>query len=273
MKLIYLTFIAAVYSSPLLLSQGETSPWPRRPAVLEQARLLARDGRYADACDQLRSELTHHGIAGHEVRGLYSALMMRLYMNREHPKAFVYTVQAGDHIQRIAEKTNCAPGLLMLINGILDPSRMRVGQKLVAIPLQLRLLIHEQESEIALWDGDTLLACYPIESVEGGVLPSQLTRVVKQVDAYRAGKKLSRNAALNISYNRVIEVSGGIYIAGKQKIKDAFAVYRLPQERLNEWAFFVLKDVPVRIISKGEYKLGEAPPDQRLNAPASVIPS
>ncbi len=272
MKLIYLTFIAAVCSSPLLLSQGETSPWPRRPAVLEQARLLARDGRYADACDQLRSQLAHTGIAGTEIRSLYSALMMRLYMNREHPKAFVYTVQSGDHIQRIAEKTNCSPGLIMLINGILDPSRLRAGQKLVAIPLQLRLLIHEQESEIALWDGDILLASYPIKSVEGGVPPSQLTRIVKKVDAYRSGKKLSRNAALNISHDRVIEISGGIFIAGLQKISDAFVVYRLPQERLNEWAFFVLEDIPVRIISKGEFKLGEAPPDLRLSTPASVIP-
>ncbi len=263
MRFFLSTLIAYFTAAPLLHAQGLTSPWPRRPEVLDQARLLAIDERYAEATDKLRPYLSHAGVAGSDIRRVYSSLMMRLYMNREHPKAFVYTVQSGDHLRRIAQKTNCSPGLLMLINGIIDPARLRVGQKLVALPLQLHIVVYEQESEIALWDDDTMLASYPLEKKEGNILPSALERRVSTVSSYRSGKKLRTH--LNVTGDRVVEISGGIYIAGEQKLNDAFAVYRLPQELLNEWAFFILKDTPVSIVAKGEIKAGESPKNMQEN--------
>ncbi len=238
MKLIFLIYAAAVCSSTAL-SQGQTSLWPQRPAALNEARLLAHEARYAEALDLLRPLVSSEGIVGSEVRALYSSINMRQYMNREHPRAFVYEVQSGDHIQRIANKTESTVSLILFLNGMTDAARLRVGQKLVALPLDLHIAIHEQQKELVLWDRDVMLASFPLDAREGEELKQGVSYTVEDILSYRGSTRLSQASEQYQVGDRVIKLNDGVYIAGTQQISDAKTVYRLPQRLINEWALLI----------------------------------
>ncbi len=256
MKLISLICVAAACSN-LLFAQGQTSLWPQRPAALNEARLLAHEARYAEALDLLRPHVALGGIVGKEVRSLYSAINMRQYMNREHPRAFVYEVQAGDHIQRIANKTGATASLIQLMNGIIDGSKLRVGQKLVILSLELHLAIHEVEKELVLWDGDVMLASFPFDKREGAELELAKSYGVTDILSYRGSTRLTQGSENYQTGDRVLGLGDGVYIAGSQQLSDAKTVYRVPQRILNEWAFFITKKATLSL--QPEKKPGENP--------------
>ncbi len=257
MKLIFLICAAAVCSS-LLHAQGQTSQWPQRPAALEEARLLSHEGLYDEALKLLTPHLALEGVVGKEVRSLYTSLNMRRYMNREHPRASIYEVVSGDHLNRIAEKQATTTTMLMLMNGIVDPSRLRVGQKLVVLSLPLVIAIHEEQQELVLWDGDVMLASYPIVKTDGESLGDGAMLTVRQLHSYRGRSRVPKSSQLYQTGDKIVELDDGVFIAGNQVLGGAKTVYRLPQQQLNEWAIFAtpLMNLSVQPASR---KPGEKP--------------
>ncbi len=256
MKLIFLICAVAACSSSVL-AQGQTSLWPQRPAALHEARLMAHEARYAEALELLRPLVASEGIVGKEVRELYSSINMRQYMNREHPRAFVYEVQSGDHIQRIANKTGASASLILLMNGVTDASRLRVEQKLVVLPLELHIAIHEQQKELVLWDNKVMLASFPIHTREGEELKQGVNYTVEDVYSYRGSTRLNRASEGYQTGDKVLKLTDGVYIAGTQQIDEAKTVYRLSQRVINEWAYFMT--TKCSLSAQPAKKPGEAP--------------
>ena len=59
---------------------------------------------------------------------------------------------------RIAAMQKCPQDVIMLLNGIVEPSSLRIGQKLVVVPMRLRVEIYPLQREVSVWDGEQLVA-------------------------------------------------------------------------------------------------------------------
>lgn len=216
------------------LAAENYSLWPRRPAELEQARRLVREQKGAEAVHLLQSFIHDNGIAGREARQITGSVNVQRYLSRRHPDARVYTVKSGDNIFKIAAAEKCPFELIMLLNGIVEPSGLRVGQKLVLVPMNCRLEIRLSQCEICVWDGETLVADYPCSSVST-VAPGQTE--IKSVEGYSEGTKLPSRSIAFASSCRLLRLSNELTIRADERGADNAVL--MEQRDLNELSLLV----------------------------------
>ncbi|MBR3902296.1 MAG: LysM peptidoglycan-binding domain-containing protein [Akkermansia sp.] len=242
MKSIYSISVAAVFSS-LVLSAAAVenySLWPRRPDELEQARRLMQEQKGGEAVLLLQPFLTDRGIAGREARQICGRVNVPRYLSRMHPGARVYTVRKGDNIARIAAREKCPQDVLMMLNGIVEPSALRVGQKLVLVPMNLRVEIYPLQREISVWDGNTLVADYPITGVDDIPRARQKTQKTKVSarEGYLGGHVVLSRAPQFPSSERSIILANGMSLVGGANSKGNILIY-MEQKDLNELAMML----------------------------------
>ena len=237
MKSIYsIIAAAALFSVILPLFAAENySLWPRRPEELEQARRLMQEQKGGEAVLLLQPFLTDTGIAGREARQICGRVNVPRYLSRMHPGARVYTVRKGDNMARIAAVQHCPQDIIMLLNGIVEPSALKVGQKLVLIPMRLKVEIHPLQREISVWDGEQLVADYPILAVDA--IPksrqiSQLTKVAAREGVLDGHAVLAKSPQFPAT-DRIIVLENGMVIVGEQGGRGAVQL-RMEQKDLNE---------------------------------------
>ncbi len=240
-----------------VLAQEFYSLWPRRPEALQAARRLVREERYGDAIKALQPHVALLGVPGKEVRALLTQLQLRHYVNGNHPKAYVYRVESGDNMQKIAAKQQCSYALLLLVNGITDPSLLRIGQKLLIVPMDITVMIHEKEREIALWDGDQFLASYPLLEMRGSRSNDNVNLPLLRNVSYRNGRALHPSSPWVSSSPRWLEFEGGICIAGEQVAPGAQRIYQIAPAFLNEWAIMLPPSTRLTIIKDGSVAIGQ----------------
>lgn len=180
------------------------SLWPRRPAELEQARRLVREQKGAEAVHLLQPFIKDSGIAGREARQITGAVNVQRYLSRRHPDARVYTVKPGDNVFKIAAAEKCPFELIMLLNGIVEPAGLRVGQKLVLVPMNCRVEFRMGQREVCVWDGDTLVADYTLTSVDSRWAGLRCETHVRGREAYLEGGKLPARSLMLLAANRVL---------------------------------------------------------------------
>lgn len=254
MKSIFSILSAAVCFNLLVgaaLAADNYSLWPRRPAELEQARRLVREQKGAEAVHLLQPFIHDNGIAGREARQITGSVNVQRYLSRRHPDARVYTVKPGDNVFKIAAAEKCPLELIMLLNGIVEPSGLRVGQKLVLVPVVCHLEIRPAQRELCVWAGNTLIADYTLTGIplEQGQLTSGEDTAVQMRDAYIEGTKLSARSFQVLSADRVIVLTNGLRIGGKQAKMTASGLY-MAQKDANELALLVCEGTPVSISDK-----------------------
>lgn len=242
MKSIYSIFAAAVFSSLVLCSDAAEnySLWPRRPDELEQARRLMQEQKGGEAVLLLQPFLTDRGIAGREARQICGRVNVPRYLSRMHPGARVYTVRKGDNIARIAAREKCPQDVLMMLNGIVEPSALRVGQKLVLVPMNLRVEIYPLQREISVWDGNTLVADYPITGMDDIPRVHQKTQQTKVSarEGYLSGNVVLSRAPQFPASERVIVLSNGMSLVGGANSKGNILIH-MEQKDLNELAMML----------------------------------
>ena len=252
MKSTHLIFAAAALFSLLPSAAAERySLWPRRPAEIEQARQLLKERRPEDALLLLLPLVDLEGIAGREARRLVGAANAPRYLSRRHPAAAVYTVRRGDHLTRISSALHCPHELLMLLNGIVDPAAVHVGQKLVYVPMRLQVEINMPRREICVWDGETLVSSYSIAGVgqAAGTGPAaDEDATVSQRDGYVDGGKVPAWSPLMVCANRRLTLSNGMTLTGEADA--AGKALRLSQADLNELALLVAVGSSVHIVHR-----------------------
>lgn len=245
-------FAAAALFSLLPSAAAECySLWPRRPAEIGQARQLIKERRPADALRLLLPLVDLDGIAGREARRLVGAVNAPRYLSRRHPAAAVYTVRRGDHLTRIASALRCPHELLMLLNGIVDPAAIHVGQRLVYVPMRLQVEINLPRREITVWDGENLVSSYSIAGVGQAAVAGPAAdedATVSQRDGYVDGGKVPAWSPLMACANRRLSLSNGMTLTGEANA--AGKALHLPQEDLNELALLVAVGTPVHIVQR-----------------------
>lgn len=233
MKSIYSIFAAAVLSSLCVQADDNFSLWPRRPQELQQARRLIAEKKGGEAVHLIQPYLKENGIAGREARQIASAVNVPRYLSRLHPTARVYVVKNGDSLTRISADNQCPADVLMMLNGIVAPSDLKVGQKLVLVTMDLSMEIRPQQREICVWHGDKLVADYNIVAVDGRDKKAYGETEIAAREGYMGGQKLSVRSYQYPSSNRVLVLGNGVCIAGEQGGGKGFVV-RLKQADVNE---------------------------------------
>lgn len=237
MKLIFLIFSVAGLFSFLLpvAAEDNYSLWPRRPDELEQARRLMQEQKGGEAVLLLQPYVTDEGIAGREARQICGRVNVPRYLSRMHPGAMVYTVRRGDNMARISSKQKCPQDVIMLLNGIVDPSALQVGQKLIVVPMRLRVEIRPLQREISVWDGQQLVADYPIISMDSIQQENQKTAKFKVSarEGFLNGLAVPPRSPQFPSSERALQLSNGMSIVGGQN-GYAGKILRMEQKDLNE---------------------------------------
>lgn len=219
MKLILSILSAAVLCSTqgTAEAQDNFSLWPRRPEELEQARQLLQQKKWDESAYLLKPFIKDSGVTGIEAREMVSRVNKVHYLSRMNPYSTIYVVRAGDTLPRIAAQTKCPVDVLMLYNGIVSPSSLKVGQNLVYIDMALRLLVDPSLRELSVWDGDILVASYKILSFVGhnATVGSQEDIHVTSRESYIHGKRIPRNAVQSVVADKKLRLSNGFVITGK----------------------------------------------------------
>lgn len=221
------------------------SLWPRRPAELQQARLLMAEGKGSEAIYLLRPYWRARGVTGQEARRLTAHVNVPRYLTRNHPGITIYTVRRGDTMPRVARNSACPQELVMLLNGIVEPSNLKVGQKLAVVPMKQHMEIHLPLKEISVWDEDSLVATYRIESVNG--VPERgenAVTMVKKRETYQGGGRV--RAGASAASDRALLLENGILITADGQIPGQ--VLRMNQRDLNELALLVGEKAQVMLI-------------------------
>lgn len=218
------------------------SLWPRRPAELEQARRLVREQKGAEAVHLLQPFIKDSGIAGREARQITGAVNVQRYLSRRHPDARVYTVKSGDNVYKIAAAEKCPFELIMLLNGIVEPAGLRVGQKLVLVPMNCRAEINLSQRELSVWDGETLVADYNLTAADGAAGKAGET-TLSACEGYLEGTRLPRRSAQFSSSDRVLLFANGVSLVGKTK--GSGNALLMEQQDLNELSLLLHVDSPV----------------------------
>ncbi len=270
MKSTSLIFAAAAFCSLLSgisLAEENYSLWPRRPAELEQARTLVREQKYDEAATLLRPFVGERGVAGREARQIAAAVNVPRYLSRRHPRAVVHVVQRGETMERIASASRCPSDLILLLNGMVEPSSLKVGQKLVVVDMTLRMEIHPEQREITVWDGEELVADYEILSVHAlsGEGNEQTTLAAREGTV--KGGAIARRSPDFPSSDRMLQLANGWVLAGEQQVNGA--CLRMRQRELNELSMLLGQGAIVSLVRDEE---NYTPPTAARPAGAAAVP-
>lgn len=232
-----------VIGSPLLADTMvlNYSLWPRRPEAIAKARTLILQQELDEALKVLAPYVREKNIGGKEARSLIARINIRRYLSRQNPHAVIYTVRSGDHITRVAQTSKTPLELLYTLNGIIDPSRLNINQKLVAAPMQLVIELDVVNQELRVWDAETLVVVYPMQFEGKTNQQAAATTELKVSDrlAYLHGNRISLQSPSYMSADRVLKLSDGACIAGEQSLSGATGTYRLAQRDMNELALLI----------------------------------
>lgn len=251
MKLTFSIFaVVGLFSLILPLPAADNySLWPRRPDELEQARRLMQEQKGGEAVLLLQPFVTDEGVAGREARQICGRVNVPRYLSRMHPGATVYTVKRGDNIARIAVTQKCPQDMIMLLNGIVQPSALKIGQKLIVVPMRLRMEIRPLQREISVWDESQLVAAYPILSQDDIPGDKQKTATVKVAarEGYLNEHAVPARSSQFPASERLLVLSNGMCIIGGNNSR-AGVQLRMEQKDLNELAMMLAVGNEVKII-------------------------
>lgn len=247
MKSICSILSVAVFCNLAVAGAAENySLWPRRPAELQQARGLLAEKKGAEAAHLLAPFLKDEGIAGREARQLVASVNTPRYLTRQHPGAFVYTVQSGDTVQKIAKSQQCPSDLIMLLNGLVEPGGLRIGQKLVIVKMSCRAEIHLAQRELSIWDGDTLVADYPIVPEPQAKLPAESSVTISSREGHIQGTAIPSYSSQFSCADRSLTLSDGLQL--KAATEPAKGRIGMDQRDLNEISYLLPVGAEVRIL-------------------------
>ena len=137
-------------------------------AQISAARRLMDGGKLIEARTALNTLLsgTLRPAEQAEVRGLLTKLSNDTVFSKQiaanDPLIEIYTVQSGDNLIKIARSYTVPSEALMLVNGITDAGRLRIGQKLKIPrgPFNLRIYLAQFRMDVYLQD--TYVRSYPV---------------------------------------------------------------------------------------------------------------
>lgn len=98
-----------------------------------------------------------------------------------------YKVKSGDSHFAIAGRNETSLDMIIHLNNMMELRNLRVGDELILMPLNFRIVIETHRSSISIWDGAKFICDYPILATNGP-LPAQGATVIAARRADLDGK-------------------------------------------------------------------------------------
>lgn len=253
MKSIYSIFAVAVFSSFCLQAvERNYSLWPRRPDnVADALALLENGGDPEKAYELALPSIREGGIGGQEARRIVGRVNAGRYLSGKVAWLSEQTVRGGDSLLRLSDRCKCPVDVLIYLNNMTTVT-LRAGQKLKvpARVFKMELLLNSRE--VLVWDGETLVAAYPILQSRGTQNLSGKT-VVEGRLAFLDGAQTERmHVSSYVSADKQLVLANGMgRIASSFDGQKEASVICLSREDCNELALLFRKGNEV-IISRGE---------------------
>ena len=168
---------------------------------------MVRSKDFDKAVEILRPFVAQQGVVGREARKITAAIQVPVYLSRKNPYAAIYTVRAGDTLNRIVNTTLCPVEVIMLLNGITDPSALKAGQKLVVTKMDLRVEVYPKMRELCVWDGEELVASYDIVTLTMPPSSQNTKTKVESRDGILEGDTLARRSTQYLSSQRLLKLA------------------------------------------------------------------
>lgn len=149
----------------------------REPAIdaLDRARSLMAGGKLIAARDAFSTALRQNlpETSAHEAREelsrLSGALLFSRAANTNDPLTDVRIVQPGNTIYEIAKEYGITEELVMSINGVTEPNRLRVGDRLKVLRGPFNAVISKSAHRMDVYLGDQFVRSYRVGlGVNGG---------------------------------------------------------------------------------------------------------
>ena len=137
----------------------------------------------------------------------------------------------------------------MMLNGIVQPSALQVGQKLVVVPMRLRMEIRPLQREVSVWDGEQLVADYPLLEIDDIPADRRKSSVVKVAarEGFLNGLAVPLRSPQFPSSERVLVLSNGMCLVGGQNGRSGIQL-RMDQKDLNELAMMLDAGNEVKVV-------------------------
>lgn len=116
--------------------------------------------------------------AGAALRRISLAALRRTRGDENH---VVHLVRRGENLQNIAQHYGSTVELIMEVNGLSDPSKLRRNQRLVIPRTDFSISINKTAMTLTLFDGDAVFAVYPVGLGKDGSTPAGAFTVVNKI--------------------------------------------------------------------------------------------
>ena len=128
----------------------------RAPALLGLGRLAQHEKKLIEARDFFNQALNDAAVDSEPWKRALDAVgdlnVALAFSPMETPESKYYTISSGDNLTAIGIKLNTTQGLLIRANGIDDPGRLDLGQRLKYTPKDFRIIIERSTCRIFLMD-------------------------------------------------------------------------------------------------------------------------
>lgn len=152
---------------------------PKIPRIDEESALLSKAKDLAQKGDILKAEETYQAVidkfpSSERVPNIQESIedlkVRMLFSPTVMSDAFVYDVQKGDTLIKIAKKFNTTVELVSGTNGI-SGSLIRVGQKLKISKAHFSIVVDKSQNILTLKSGDTIFKTYRISTGKDSSTP------------------------------------------------------------------------------------------------------
>ena len=175
----------------------------------EQYYAGARDhvlaGRLAEAKERLGVIVANHprSVRAAEARRMLTEINLDELLSAKMGEGkLVHCVRPGETYAEIAKLYRSDLDCLLHLNSIVDPTKIRVGQNLVVLPLDFHFVLEVDRKVISMWSGERRVCVFPVlqwvdrvtrqggrTEISSKVAGSLEARLAVGASAYRAATK------------------------------------------------------------------------------------
>jgi lipoprotein-anchoring transpeptidase ErfK/SrfK len=152
-------------------------------AEIELAKMMMDEGNSRGAqqiLDKLRAKKKEYPQLAEATYKLHIKLLFSPTIT-EVPESRYYAVKEGDTLDGIAKELGTTAALVQRSNGISDPRKLQIGQRLKVVTGKFRLEILKSKNILQLMSGDMVLKEYSIGTGKFGKTPAGKFRIGKKI--------------------------------------------------------------------------------------------
>ncbi len=173
-----------------VLDSGEIPDFEPGDRVFQKAREYIALGKIAEGREKLTAVINvfpSSPVAPTARRILSMMNLDEILSSESRVGKTTYKVKSGDSHFAIAGRNETSLDMIIHLNNMMELRNLKVGDEMILMPLNYRIVIEPHRNSISLWDGAKFICDYPIIATNGP-MPGQGTTVIASRRADLDGK-------------------------------------------------------------------------------------